>query len=798
MISTKDKGNVELSELTLNRVRYIKNAQDIELILKENNTNFYSLYDLISRRDILISDDFDVKREYDGLHPHVLLKPTQSGLDLQAISFEIGDNSTDANCKILEYKFLINENKLVDIICSDDGDGIKEHDIKRAVAYGGYFGKKEKNKSGKFMEGLSNVCGTISGTTYIYTNTGDGSGWYKSVVDFTKLKNMIKVYEDNITKLSDSKADIYRGISYKYMANSYIDQPMKINIDEIKHMVNGDILDKGHGTIIVFKNCYKDIIDDVTLDSEIEKLKVMLGRRYWKDIDTGIKINVINRNIGEYVKSIDIMMRNKECNYREAINTKYFELNDMFKVSDFTGNMADNDYLPLSLSIKEKTDLYYYNANRKKPGAPKGKIRVPNILAIASENQGLSVERNNRPISDTLPFGAKPHPDYNGVFIELCIDSRLDEIFFVTGDKSRLSSRQIDKVIGKKLSSITSQIKDIKANRKEKISYINSEGKRVEIVPTVFKYEPVCDIEEEQTGDDQHEVTSITDYTEQININNGSNETDNNSKDSGSDCIDIGGQLIINTGGNDNQNISIDNDNEEENYINDTQIMIGKGDSSWTAGLVFAANNKSECRFDVVNNTMKYKKNDKSYLVFDDEISMEEGIKVRHLKKWWSKQNNTSTTLENKMNESIREDATFQKLVFNTYKNKIESSLGDKVPALLPEVELYHNSYTKKQNPDSEPQRMDFCLVLKNRKMILIELDGIQHVSAWDNRTKKWIASESKYAKQCQFDNDWKLDGNEIYRISNKTFKDLDNENKRMEYIENFFIRLFKKHGIIK
>ena len=90
---------------------------------------------------------------------------------------------------------------------------------------------------------------------------------------------------------------------------------------------------------------------------------------------------------------------------------------------------------------------------------------------------------------------------------------------------------------------------------------------------------------------------------------------------------------------------------------------------------------------------------------------------------------------------------------------------------------------------------MDFCLVLGNKK-ILIELDGIQHIGD-QNNDGNWIASEEKYSEQCIFDMQWQLEGNEIYRISNKAFKNMTEKNSE-DFITNFFKILFKKHNIIQ
>ena len=137
----------------------------------------------------------------------------------------------------------------------------------------------------------------------------------------------------------------------------------------------------------------------------------------------------------------------------------------------------------------------------------------------------------------------------------------------------------------------------------------------------------------------------------------------------------------------------------------------------------------------------------------------------------------------------------FQKKIFSIYKKEIEKILKHNTPVLLTEVELFHNSYTNKQNKISEPQRMDFYLILPNDKKVIIEIDGIQHIADKDI-SNKWIASEDKYAMQCRFDNEWFLDGNEIYRIPNKLLKG-KSESEVTKFIVGFFISLLTKHKVI-
>lgn len=742
----------------------IKNNEQLESLLIDNKIKFEQLSEFISDESIIIDKAFNAKYEYEELYPHSLLKPTQSGLDLQAIAIEAGDNSTDAGCKYLEYRFWINENGTVNMAFGDDGEGIKNHDIKTAVAYGGYFGPTDLHKSGKFMEGLSNLCGSAADIIEIYTS--NGTVWYKSTVNFKKLKDMIKIYEESIIDLDDTKKDIYRGISYKYMAHSYIEDPIKIDISSIKNIVSKNILQKNRGTILVFKECNTDVIDKESLNEDVENLKHILGRRYWRDIDNGIKINVIKEGQQEEVKSIDFMMRSRNCNYRDAFNTKYIKLDKVFKMSDFTKNETDTEYISLNVSIKQKTKLYMDKIPKRKTK----KIIVPKLLAIGIDHQGLTIERNNRPIRDNITCGLTRHNDYNGISVELCVDSRMDKVLFVTGDKSGLSERKLQRVFKDKMNFILKGAYKVKKGIQDYMCYQNADGEEVKVYPTIIELK-------EDTSQNKKEESNIKE------INDNDETIDNN----GEDIKPAIGIIDIDKN---------DLDKNKEEHIEDPPTIddfLSFKSEDYVEGLVFASKYKPDYRYDVTGKKIIYKKNNSKYLIYDEKIDKYNGLRMADFKRWCEKQGIELVDVENQMQNSMKSE--FQKKIFSIYKKEIEKILKHNTPVLLTEVELFHNSYTNKQNKISEPQRMDFYLILPNDKKVIIEIDGIQHIADKDI-SNKWIASEDKYAMQCRFDNEWFLDGNEIYRIPNKLLKG-KSESEVTKFIVGFFISLLTKHKVI-
>jgi hypothetical protein len=52
---------------------------------------------------------------------------------------------------------------------------------------------------------------------------------------------------------------------------------------------------------------------------------------------------------------------------------------------------------------------------------------------------------------------------------------------------------------------------------------------------------------------------------------------------------------------------------------------------------------------------------------------------------------------------------------------------GFDTPALIPQVYLHYDPYTRRANMPLTRQRMDFLLLLPHRRRVVIELDGIHH-----------------------------------------------------------------------
>lgn len=484
------------------------------------------------------------------------------------------------------------------------------------------------------------------------------------------------------------------------------------------------------GTIVSMQKVDKDIIGPYNFDTEVDELFNNACMRYHKYLKEKGSIYIIVNSEKDIRKCEPIPPLLDD---EELLKKNGLEIFAIFKYKDI---LSIKDVLPYS-KIDETIDIKYVLI--RKINKKDKMLKSHKLIKLDEQNQGTYVDRNDLNILRAITIGYnKKHNSLNGCRSLIKVNGNWDIVLGININKSiaHPNSKFYD-LLDERLKKVTSHIRKV------------LQGKECLNPPAIKISEGrICN------------PIIIKDLTKDIvspPINSGH--------------IDI-----------DTPTVSI------------SKNVISLGNTGLVSGLVFACKYKTNCKYDSHSQKMLYERNDDLYLIFDDEISDEEGIRNKHLKDWWQRNGNTSVTLEERMRDSIKGNV-FQEKVFVIYKKNIEKLLKDETPALLVEVELYHNSYTNKQNNNYDPQRMDFCLVLGNKK-ILIELDGIQHISD-SNKEGNWIASEEKYSEQCLFDIQWQLGGNEIYRISNKTFKNMTEEEIE-DFITNFFKLLFKKHNIIK
>lgn len=143
--------------------------------------------------------------------------------------------------------------------------------------------------------------------------------------------------------------------------------------------------------------------------------------------------------------------------------------------------------------------------------------------------------------------------------------------------------------------------------------------------------------------------------------------------------------------------------------------------------------------------------------------------------------------------------------VFQGYYEHYGASLGDRLPALIPQVYLHYDPYSRRQRGDEQflaRQRMDFLLMLEQGVRIVIEIDGRHHYAVQDpEASNRFIANAQRYAEMVAEDRRLRLMGYEVYRFGGQEFLDVDLEQRKLgphaqQCVAEFFDRLLARHCV--
>ena len=92
---------------------------------------------------------------------------------------------------------------------------------------------------------------------------------------------------------------------------------------------------------------------------------------------------------------------------------------------------------------------------------------------------------------------------------------------------------------------------------------------------------------------------------------------------------------------------------------------------------------------------------------------------------------------------------------------------GFDIPALIPQVYLHYDPYTRWAGGTLDRQRMDFLLLLDRRRRVVLEVGGVQHYADREGR-----ASPARYAEMVSADRGLRLAGYEDYRFGGHEIAD--------------------------
>lgn len=221
---------------------------------------------------------------------------------------------------------------------------------------------------------------------------------------------------------------------------------------------------------------------------------------------------------------------------------------------------------------------------------------------------------------------------------------------------------------------------------------------------------------------------------------------------------------------------------------------ISGGVSGAPKNLIFASSGpKPEIVIqDAINNDIRIVRNEEHCLVYDRPIQSS-GLTKEEMLSWWKDQQGIQDdaearrSLSQRLMTSLASDG--ERNVFSVYYRAFKD-LGDKLPALIPQVYLHYDPYTLAQLGGVgrlSRQRMDFLLLFSDAGRVVVEVDGSQHF-AEDGKP-----SLARYADTVAADRDLRLAGYEVYRFGANELTG----HGSAERIEGFFRRLLRKHGVL-
>ncbi|MGO4383853.1 hypothetical protein [Specibacter sp. RAF43] len=175
---------------------------------------------------------------------------------------------------------------------------------------------------------------------------------------------------------------------------------------------------------------------------------------------------------------------------------------------------------------------------------------------------------------------------------------------------------------------------------------------------------------------------------------------------------------------------------------------------------------------DALSNVIKTVTNEEFCLVYDRQLPPE-GLTWQAMVKWWAALNekeelpivDVARNLYRRLFASLGRNGA-EEFIFAEYC-RLYKSYGYEIPALIPQVYLHYDPYTKRDGGTLVRQRMDFLLLLPDRRRVVIELDGVQHYA--DSTGK---ASPRAYAEMVSEDRKIRLLGYEVYRFGGKEIED--------------------------
>jgi len=196
---------------------------------------------------------------------------------------------------------------------------------------------------------------------------------------------------------------------------------------------------------------------------------------------------------------------------------------------------------------------------------------------------------------------------------------------------------------------------------------------------------------------------------------------------------------------------------------------------------------------DAVSNIIEITEGADRVLVYDRPLG-ETGLSWRALVRWHAGNERITGTEELRAGRALysrllasMEGNGAEQLLFAEYA-RLYASHGFDLPALVPQVYLHYDPYTRRAGGTLHRQRMDFLLLLPGRRRVVLEIDGRQHYA--DDAGQ---ADPGRYAEMVAEDRRLRLAGYEVYRFGGKELVD---RTAAKDMLRTFFLDLLELDGL--
>lgn len=198
---------------------------------------------------------------------------------------------------------------------------------------------------------------------------------------------------------------------------------------------------------------------------------------------------------------------------------------------------------------------------------------------------------------------------------------------------------------------------------------------------------------------------------------------------------------------------------------------------------------------DAMNNQIKVERHEESCLVYDQPLD-ESGLTWGQLVSWWRTKTSQGERTDHEVGQdlyrrlarSVAPDSPPEMTLFRTYCARYAEADAAAIPALLPQVYLHYDPYTRRERGADgstiKRERMDFLLLLPGRIRVVLEVDGDQHYSQ-DGKP-----SPRLYSEMMAEDRKLRLTGYEVYRFGGHELRRPDAK----DLLQKFFAELLAKH----